>query len=1496
MGWSRFARWMVCGPMLVLALLSGGCSKENAVAAGQNQNTYVGKKCTSDSECGGGSCIAGKCRSGCATDADCQADGGPGAICIADGNLTGCRLPDEEECSTSKPCPGGLVCAIDKSCRTVCGAGVACPQQGQTCIAGACVNQSEQGASDTWFSCNTGDKFCSSEDVIGCNTVAPGWGKEQTCMAPTVCEDGACKETIEAGPEPLPEAGPEPQPETGPTCDAPNTLCGSTCTNLSTDVDNCGTCDHACPATPDHGTSRCVGGQCGVTCDTGFGDCDHDPANGCEVDVTSSSSNCGSCGNACPATVPNGSTICDQSKCAPVCDSDHANCDSSLSNGCETDIRQDANHCGSCSTVCSTALPHAVGQCSAKSCGATCDTDWGDCDADMANGCETSLLNTNAHCGACGNPCGTGEFCSNGACGPDPHAPVQVSSGGAHTCAVLGSGELACWGYNAWGQLGNNSTQNHSTPQMVSGISNAVQVSAGESFSCARLVSGQVMCWGYNGTGNLGTGNTSNSSVPVYVSGITNAVDIDCANMALQNSSNPNNQELTCAVLAEGTVWCWGTNGNGELGSNAGVSSSVPVQVPGITDAVDVEAAHSFACARRSNGHVSCWGYNAQGQLGNGSTSSSPTSPVEVTGLTDAVQLDLAYTSQGGLSCARRQNGSIVCWGALAALGMQNATTPTTVPGAAASSTLALGYWDLCLVQSSDGTPRCWGANSNGQLGDGTWTNRASPTQPVDVLSGTPIGATSGISVGSAHACLVTSDGKARCTGWNAYGQLGDGQLFPPSDRNRVVPVVDIGPMSVELGRCADGVDNDADGKIDGEDPDCATDLGSATGTMLATANNSDGALGNYFRGACGGDGRDRILRWTAPSSGTFRFASDSTATDTVIHAYDGAMNGLALGCSSTGIVASLTAGQQVFVALDFNSTSTIGASQLTVENITCDSNHADCDGNSANGCESRLDTVQHCGSCSKSCTVGQWCNAGNCAQDAVAEVSSGGAHTLARMSSGLVYAWGYNAWGQLGNSSTQNLSAPVMVQGITNAAQVSAGESFSCARLATGRVECWGYNGTGDLGTGNTSSSSVPVYVSGITSAVDIDCANMALQSGVNPNSQELTCAALADGTVWCWGTNGNGELGSNAGVSSTVPVQVPGITDAVDVEATHSFACARRSNGHVSCWGYNAQGQLGNGSTSTSPTSPVEVTGLTDAVQLDLAYTTQGGLSCARRQNGSIVCWGAVTALGQSASSVPAPLPGYTGIASFSLGYSTLCAFDSGSAQLWCSGANNNGIFGRADLSSSSVPVAAESLLPDGLATGITGVSAGVYHMCAVRGPTLLCSGWDGYGQLGDGQRANAANRAPMVPVLGPSSIPMELGLCADGVDNDGDGKIDEQDPDCASNLGTAVGSDLAVYQAAYAQGNYFTGTCGGEGREHAFLWTAPSTGSYTFSTTGSTVDTVLYLHDVGISGPELACNDSAGPDSITRSVTAGHTVVVFTDTKPGTDSGTIHLSIGP
>lgn len=195
-----------------------------------------------------------------------------------------------------------------------------------------------------------------------------------------------------------------------------------------------------------------------------------------------------------------------------------------------------------------------------------------------------------------------------------------IESGAYYTCAVLQGGALKCWGFNGSGQLGDNSKQTRGTPTNVVGLSSGVaRVSAGWGHTCAVLTSGAVMCWGAAGS-HLGDSSPGDRLVPSLVTAVTAATEVAVGN------------QFSCAIVSGGGVRCWGLGNDGRLGNGQSFSSVTPVNVSGINAAGTLRTGDSHACVIVSGSRAFCWGSNSRGQIGSGSTAQTSESPAQVLG------------------------------------------------------------------------------------------------------------------------------------------------------------------------------------------------------------------------------------------------------------------------------------------------------------------------------------------------------------------------------------------------------------------------------------------------------------------------------------------------------------------------------------------------------------------------------------------------------------------------------------------------------------------------------------------------------------------------------------------------------------------------------------------------------------------------------------------------------------------------------------------------
>lgn len=334
---------------------------------------------------------------------------------------------------------------------------------------------------------------------------------------------------------------------------------------------------------------------------------------------------------------------------------------------------------------------------------------------------------------------------------PPPPPSYAISAGYQHTC-VVAAGAVKCLGQNTYGQLGNNSTTD-STTLVSTGITDATAVSSGSGMSCALRANGTVWCWGYGGGGMLGDGAGTDSLVPVQVAGVIDATQV---------SSGSNG---SCLRTAAGLARCWGTSTL--RGDGATDESHTPTTVS-LTGVTKVSTGGTHGCALKSDATVWCWGSNDHGQLGDGSTTSSQ-SPVQVSGVSGAV--DVAAGGFNGASCAVLAGGSVECWGddSLDQIGDGDGSgadhlTANTVVSISDATAVSMNFYSTCAIRVG-GAVKCWGLN--GYLGNG---NIGGSSTPVDV---TGITSATAINGQGTHTCVLTATNTGSCWGSNLFGALG---------------------------------------------------------------------------------------------------------------------------------------------------------------------------------------------------------------------------------------------------------------------------------------------------------------------------------------------------------------------------------------------------------------------------------------------------------------------------------------------------------------------------------------------------------------------------------------------------------------------------------------------------------------------------------------------------------------------------------------------------
>ena len=636
---------------------------------------------------------------------------------------------------------------------------------------------------------------------------------------------------------------------------------------------------------------------------------------------------------------------------------------------------------------------------------------------------------------------------------------IGISTGHYHSCAVTQNRTVQCWGENGRGQLGNGTTNPSNTPVNVSGLTNVASVSLGRDRSCALIQDGTVRCWGLNDVGQLGDGSITNRTTPVSVSGLTGVISLSLGD------------DHSCALLTGNTVRCWGLNSSGQLGDTSITSRRTSVPVSGLSNVASISTGSSHSCAVLTTGFVRCWGWNGSGQLGD-STELQRNAPVSVPALSGIKSISTGSSH----TCAVDSVGSLTCWGenGFGQLGNGSTSpsyTPQSVTGLLGAVDIFLGGNRSCALLS-DGSLKCWGQNSRGQLGDGSDSQRVLPVTVSGLTDAT------NISAGSSHACATLGDGTVECWGQNSNGQLGDGTNVSRSAPDLVPGLGGVTSVSVGGDTTCALMQNGtlrcwgANWTQNNTTPEPIIELSSVT-DVKSTPSHSCALLANGTVKCWGFNGEGQLGDGTKTNKDVPTLVSNLSNAASISLNYGhscAVLNDGTVKCWGTNNQGQLGDG-----------TTTERTSPVLVNGLT-----------------------------------------------GVSSIALGASHTCASLTSGTVKCWGAGGNGQLGNGGDQNSTAPVSVSGITDAASISSGAEHSCAVLTNGTVKCWGSNIYGQGGDGTNGDRTVPVLVSSLSNVETIDLGD------------NFSCAQLTDGSARCWGLNEFGQLGDGTDSQRYSPTSV--------------------------------------------------------------------------------------------------------------------------------------------------------------------------------------------------------------------------------------------------------------------------------------------------------------------------------------------------------------------
>ena len=745
---------------------------------------------------------------------------------------------------------------------------------------------------------------------------------------------------------------------------------------------------------------------------------------------------------------------------------------------------------------------------------------------------------------------------------------VAVAAGGGHTLAIDSTGQIHAWGWNGYGQLGNNTLIDSPIPINISMLATSsiynktiVTIAAGFGHTIVLDSTGKVHTWGYNANGQLGNNTITQSQIPINISTIATG---SIYNKTIVNVTT--GQFYTLALDSTGQVHAWGLNSHGQLGNNtllgnSGANQTIPIAVTlgsiSSKTIVMITAGESSTYALDSTGQVHAWGYNFEGELGNNTTTNSSI-PINVSIITSGSIYNktiVAIAAGYAHILALDSTGYIHAFGFnfSGQLG-NNTTTNSLIPirttgygslpdtSMTAPPTNAIIINNNMIVQGD--------TNINGKLATTTivannvTASNLKVTGDVDFtnanINGLNVVKITNIMTSSSQTnstMIVTPDGQIHAWGLNANGQLGNNTL--------VQSRIPINISKVATGSIYNtGAIKTITAISTGISHTIALD---STGQIHAWGLNTNGQLGN-----------NTVTQSQIPIN------ISTVATGSI---YNG-------GGINIKIIASLATGTSHTLSLDsagqihawgLNTNGQLGNNTVTQSQIPINI--------------SILAT-------------------GSIYNKTIIAIVAGSSHTLALDSTGQVHAWGLNTYGMLGNNTTVQSTIPILISAFGSIVgktivAITAGGNHTVALDSVGQVHAWGYNTSFELGNNNQTQSNIPINVSSFGSIVNKTIVMIA--AGFSH-----TVALDSTGQVHAWGFSQYGQTGNNISglyVTTHIPTLISAFGSLVNktiIEIStgkyHTFALD--STGQVHAWGNNGNGQLGNNTLTLSPI-PVLVTG---------------------------------------------------------------------------------------------------------------------------------------------------------------------------------------------------------------------------------------------------------------------------------------------------------------
>jgi alpha-tubulin suppressor-like RCC1 family protein len=769
------------------------------------------------------------------------------------------------------------------------------------------------------------------------------------------------------------------------------------------------------------------------------------------------------------------------------------------------------------------------------------------------------------------DPCPSGQACVNDVCqlnGTSPPAATcvgELGAGVSHACAIRDDGTAWCWGNNNFGQLGDGTTTARTAPVQVTApkLPTFTAIAGGLEHTCAVGADKTVWCWGHNNEGQLGNGSTSDEHTPVQVAGITAATAIAAGD------------RHSCAIDG-GAVACWGDNGLGQLGDGSQPSGpdshqTQPVMTKLAAGVSMLAAGGDATCAITSDQIAECWGNGGQGQLGTGTATVIQSTPTPMA-LPKADALARAVALGDNFGCALTTNGNVYCSGDYEAnqigpvLGFPANQQPSLVqiPLAGPVTALVAGDELACAIDDKK-QMWCWGADRYGQLADanvcdGEFDLQASCNRAYPTL--TTFSDVTAAVAGHGFVCAITGDG-LQCMGDNGLGQLGNGERSSNPEPQAVRGLTGVSALAL------------------GESFSCALH---GDGSVACWGRNNHGQLGDGSR-----DPRDKPVGVLGVQGATQVVAGEGHA------------------CALVGGGNVVCWGRNEHGQLGDGTTSEHGVPRKVITDVA-----------------------------SRAPLAG------------ATQIAAGKTHTCAVLEDGTAMCWGENSADQLGGDAAafnDHLTPVTATLGngmaLPKMSAIAAGDLHTCAIDATQQLWCWGSNAVGQTGLVNGSDC-----LNGLQTPAKVNIpGNLAVVEIVA--SELSTCARTIDNQVWCWGADGDGELGGNPTSRACAPDKVNGLAAASQIAIGNQHVCALLAGSdNPVCWARNCRGQVGAEtytsvlhanaySLYTAPTAVQPLVGV-QAIAAGAYHT------CALLADGSVKCWGddGDGELGDGAGRAPSPV----------------------------------------------------------------------------------------------------------------------------------------------------------------------------------------------------------------------------------------------------------------